>query len=38
LTKKAGRTIGFVTAKQFWEIEGDDAEIPLQLQLTEMHE
>jgi hypothetical protein len=27
LTKKAGRTIGFVTAKQFWEIEGDDAEI-----------
>jgi hypothetical protein len=27
LTKKAGRTIGFVTAKQFWEIEGEDAEI-----------
>ena len=27
LTKKAGRTIGFVTAKQFCEIEGDDAEI-----------
>ena len=27
LTKKAGRTIGFVTAKQFREIEGDDAEI-----------
>src|SRR5260370_29453935 len=27
LTKKAGRTIGFVTAKQFLEIEGDDAEI-----------
>jgi hypothetical protein len=27
LTKKAGRTIGFVTAKRFWEIEGDDAEI-----------
>jgi hypothetical protein len=27
LTKKAGRTIGFVTAAQFREIEGDDAEI-----------
>jgi hypothetical protein len=27
MTKKAGRTIGFVTAKQFREIEGDDAEI-----------
>jgi len=27
LTKKAGRTIGFVTAKRFLEIEGDDAEI-----------
>ena len=27
LTKKTGRTIGFVTAKQFHEIEGDDAEI-----------
>jgi hypothetical protein len=27
LTKKAGRTIGFVTSKQFREIEGDDAEI-----------
>ena len=27
LTKKAGRTIGFVTAKQFREVEGDDAEI-----------
>jgi hypothetical protein len=27
LTKKTGRTIGFVTAKQFLEIEGDDAEI-----------
>jgi hypothetical protein len=27
LTKKTGRTIGFVTAKQFREIEGDDAEI-----------
>jgi len=27
LTKKAGRTIGFVTAKQFYEIEGDDAAI-----------
>ncbi len=27
LTKKAGRTIGFVTSKQFLEIEGDDAEI-----------
>jgi len=27
LTKKAGRTIGFVTAKQFRQIEGDDAEI-----------
>lgn len=27
LTKKAGRSIGFVTAKQFREIEGDDAEI-----------
>ena len=27
LTKKAGRTIGFVTLKQFREIEGDDAEI-----------
>lgn len=27
LTKKAGRTIGFVTVKQFREIEGDDAEI-----------
>ena len=27
LTKKAGRPIGFVTAKQFRKIEGDDAEI-----------
>src|SRR5258708_30602490 len=27
LTKKAGRTIGFVTAKQFREIEGNDAAI-----------
>jgi hypothetical protein len=27
LTKKAGRSIGFVTPKQFQEIEGDDAEI-----------
>jgi hypothetical protein len=27
LTKQAGRTIGFVTVKQFREIEGDDAEI-----------
>jgi hypothetical protein len=27
LTKKAGRSIGFVTAKQFREIEGEDAEI-----------
>jgi hypothetical protein len=27
LTKKAGRTIGFVTAKQFREVEGEDAEI-----------
>ncbi len=27
LTKKAGRTIGFVTSKQFREIEGEDAEI-----------
>ena len=27
LTKKAGRTVGFVTAKQFRQIEGDDAEI-----------
>jgi hypothetical protein len=27
LTKKAGRTIGFVTAKQFRLIEGEDAEI-----------
>jgi len=27
LTKKACRTIGFVTAKQFRVIEGDDAEI-----------
>lgn len=27
LTKKAGRTIGFVTAAQFRQIEGDDAEI-----------
>lgn len=27
LTKKAGRTIGFVSAKQFRQIEGDDAEI-----------
>jgi len=27
LTKKAGRTIGFVTAKQFRQMEGDDAEI-----------
>ena len=27
LTKKAGRTIGFVTAKQFRQIGGDDAEI-----------
>jgi hypothetical protein len=27
MTKKPGRTIGFVTAKQFREIEGDDAEI-----------
>jgi len=27
LTKQTGRTIGFVTVKQFWEIEGDDAEI-----------
>jgi hypothetical protein len=27
MTKKAGRTIGFVTAKQFREVEGDDAEI-----------
>ena len=25
LTKKAGRTIGFVTAKQFREIEGEEA-------------
>jgi len=27
LTKRAGRSIGFVTAKQFHEIEEDDAEI-----------
>jgi hypothetical protein len=27
LTKQTGRTIGFVTAKRFLEIEGDDAEI-----------
>ena len=27
LTKKAGRNIGFVSAKQFREIEGEDAEI-----------
>jgi hypothetical protein len=27
LTKQTGRTIGFVTVKQFREIEGDDAEI-----------
>jgi hypothetical protein len=27
LTKKTGRTIGFVTAKQFRQIEGDDAQI-----------
>jgi hypothetical protein len=27
LTKKTGRAIGFVTAKRFREIEGDDAEI-----------
>jgi hypothetical protein len=27
LTKKAGRSIGFVTSKEFQEIEGDDAEI-----------
>lgn len=27
LTKKTGRTIGFVTAAQFRQIEGDDAEI-----------
>jgi len=27
MTKKAGRTIGFVTAKEFRQIEGDDAEI-----------
>src|SRR5438132_7065742 len=27
LTKKTGRTIGFVTAKQFREMEGGDAEI-----------
>jgi len=27
LTKKAGRSIGFVTSKQFQEIEGEDAEI-----------
>lgn len=27
LTKKAGRTIGFVSAKQFRQIEGEDAEI-----------
>jgi hypothetical protein len=27
LTKKTGRTIGFVTAKQFREIEGEEAEI-----------
>ena len=26
LTKKTGRTIGFVTSKQFQEIEGEDAE------------
>jgi hypothetical protein len=28
LTKTAGRSIGFVTAQKFREIEGDDAEIP----------
>ena len=27
LTKKAGRDIGFVTAKRFREIEGEDAEM-----------
>lgn len=27
LTKRAGRSIGFVTAKQFREIEGHDAEV-----------
>jgi hypothetical protein len=27
MTKKPGRTIGFVTAKEFRQIEGDDAEI-----------
>jgi hypothetical protein len=27
LTKKAGRTIGFVTSEEFRKIEGEDAEI-----------
>jgi len=34
LTKKAGRSIGFVTSKQFQEIEGEDAEI---IPATAMH-
>lgn len=39
MTKKPGRTIGFVTAKQFREIEGDDAEIiPAASNFTEAEE
>jgi hypothetical protein len=39
LTKKAGRTIGFVSAKQFRAIEGDDAEIiPAAAGSTKMEE
>ena len=39
MTKKAGRTIGFVTAKEFRQIEGDDAEIiPAAVNSTEAEE
>jgi hypothetical protein len=36
LTKTAGRSIGFVTAKQFLAIEGDDAEIIPAARLNQM--
>lgn len=36
LTKTAGRSIGFVTAKQFLAIEGDDGEITPAARINQM--
>jgi hypothetical protein len=36
LTQTAGRSIGFVTARQFLAIEGDDAEITPAARINQM--